>query len=97
MRDAPSPNDALSRDMAHELKPHDVAVISLYPGHVIDKKKGKMPKRESAQLVGRAVAALAADPNVMARSGQIQQVACLAQDYGFVDVDGTQPIPYDIL
>lgn len=94
---AKAATDAMSRDMAHELKPHGVAVVSLYPGHVIDKKKGRMPKRESAQFVGRAVATLGADPNVLERSGQIQQVARLARDYGFLDVDGTQPMPYDIL
>lgn len=94
---AKAATDAMSRDMAHELKPHGVAVMSLYPGHVIDKKKGKMPKRETAQFVGRAVAALGADSDVMTRSGKIQQVACLAQDYGFLDLDGTQPKPHDTL
>ncbi len=91
---AKAATDAMSRDMAHQLKPHGVSVVSLYPGHVIDKKKGKMPKRETARFVGRAVAALAADPDVMARSGDIQQAALLAQDYGFTDVDGVQPRPY---
>ncbi|MBO6639798.1 MAG: SDR family NAD(P)-dependent oxidoreductase [Roseitalea sp.] len=94
---AKAATDAMSRDMAHELKSHGVAVVSLYPGHVIDKKKGKMPKRETARFVGRAVAALAADPDVMTRSGEIQQAALLARDYGFTDVDGTQPNPYDTL
>ena len=94
---AKAATDTMSRDMAHELRPRGVAVMSLYPGHVIDKKKGKMPKRESAQFVGRAVAALAADPDVMKRSGEIQQAALLARDYGFTDLDGTQPEPYDAL
>ncbi len=94
---AKAATDAMSRDMAAELKPHGVAVVSLYPGHVIDKKKGKMPKRESAQFVGRAVAALGSDPKIMKRSGQVQQVALLGQDYGFLDIDGTQPAPYDTL
>ncbi len=94
---AKAATDAMSRDMAHELKPHGVAVMSLYPGHVIDRKKGKMPKRETAQFVGRAVAALAADPKVLRKSGEIQQAALLAREYGFLDLDGTQPEPYDTL
>ncbi|MDJ0824181.1 MAG: SDR family NAD(P)-dependent oxidoreductase [Rhodobacter sp.] len=94
---AKAATDAMNRDMAHELRQHGVAVMSLYPGHVIDKKKGEMPKRETAQFVGRAVAALAADPDVMSRSGQIQEAALLARDFGFTDVDGTQPRPYDTL
>ena len=94
---AKAATDAMSRDMAHELKPHGVAVVSLYPGHVIDKKTVKMPKRETAHFVGRAVAALAADPDVMSRSGKIQEAAMLARDYGFTDVDGALPKPYDAL
>lgn len=94
---AKAATDVMSRDMAHELKPKGVAVISLYPGHVIDKKTRKMPKRETAQFVGRAIAALATDPDIMKRSGQIQQAALLAHDYGFTDVDGVQPEPFDTL
>lgn len=89
--------DRLSQDMAVELKPHGVASVSLYPGHVIDKKKAPNPRRESGQFVGRAVAALAADPNIMDRTGQILAAADLARVYGFTDVDGTQPDPYDTL
>ncbi|MCH7224961.1 SDR family NAD(P)-dependent oxidoreductase [Haloferula sp. A504] len=89
--------DRLARDMAVELEPHRVASVSLYPGHVIDTKKAPKPKRESAQFVGRAVAALAADPKVMERTGQVLVVAELAKEYGFTDTDGTQPEPYDKL
>ena len=39
-------------------------------------------------MLGRAVAALAADPKVMRHSGRIHFVADLAQEYGFTDVDG---------
>jgi NAD(P)-dependent dehydrogenase (short-subunit alcohol dehydrogenase family) len=94
---AKAATDAMSRDMAHELKSMGVAVLSLYPGHVIDKKKGKMPRRETAQFVGRAVAALGSDPDVMKRSGEVQQAALLALDYGFTDLDGTLPEPFDTL
>ncbi|MDJ0959752.1 MAG: SDR family NAD(P)-dependent oxidoreductase [Acidimicrobiia bacterium] len=89
--------DAMSRDMAAELKPHGVAVVSLYPGHVIDKKSKPTPKRESSQFVGRAIAALAADPAILARSGEIQEASVLAHEYGFTDIDGVRPVRFDTL
>jgi NAD(P)-dependent dehydrogenase (short-subunit alcohol dehydrogenase family) len=89
--------DRLAQDMAEELKPHGIASVSLYPGHVIERKTSRNPKRESAQFVGRAVAALAADPEIMSKSGQILVAADLAREYGFTDTDGTQPEPYDTL
>jgi NAD(P)-dependent dehydrogenase (short-subunit alcohol dehydrogenase family) len=46
---------------------------------------------ETPLFVGRAVAALAADPNVIARSGQLQSSWELAREYGFTDADGTRP------
>jgi NAD(P)-dependent dehydrogenase (short-subunit alcohol dehydrogenase family) len=46
---------------------------------------------ESPRFVGRAVAALAADPDVMRRSGGSFSSGGLAREYGFTDVDGSQP------
>ena len=46
---------------------------------------------ESPGFVGRAVAALAADPDVHAKAGQVLFAANLAEDYGFTDVDGRRP------
>ena len=46
---------------------------------------------ESPVFVGRAVAALAADPNVHLRAGQVLFAADLAEAYGFTDVDGRRP------
>ncbi|MDJ0820615.1 MAG: SDR family NAD(P)-dependent oxidoreductase [Paracoccaceae bacterium] len=89
--------DAMSRDMAHELKPHGVSVVSLYPGHVIDRKPKPNPKRETAQFIGRVIAALALDPDLQTLSGAVLETARLAQTYGVLDTDGTQPIPYDTL
>jgi hypothetical protein len=39
------------------------------------------------------VAALAADPAVMARTGQVLTTADVALAYGFTDIDGKQPHP----
>ena len=46
---------------------------------------------ETPCLVGRAVAALAADPNVHARRGGLYAAWTLAREYGFTDIDGRRP------
>ena len=46
---------------------------------------------ESPRFVGRAVAALAADPEVHRRTGGSFSSGGLAQEYGFTDVDGSRP------
>jgi NAD(P)-dependent dehydrogenase (short-subunit alcohol dehydrogenase family) len=46
---------------------------------------------ESPRFVGRAVAALAADPEVGRRNGGSFSSGGLAQEYGFTDVDGSRP------
>ena len=51
---------------------------------------------ESPRYAGRAVAALAADPAVLARSGQTLSVADLAREFGFTDVDGSQPEAFGV-
>jgi len=91
--------DRLAADMAHELRKYNVAAVSLYPGLVRTERVLKdaeyfdLSNSESPQFTGRAVAALAADPNIMPRSGQVLVVAALALEYGFTDIDGKQPRP----
>jgi hypothetical protein len=46
---------------------------------------------ESPEFSGRAVVALAADPDVLRHSGRVRVVADLAREYGFTDIDGTTP------
>ena len=46
---------------------------------------------ETPCFVGRAVAALAADPNVGRKNGGIFTARSLSEEYGFTDVDGTRP------
>lgn len=46
---------------------------------------------ESPAYLGRAVAALAADPHIMDKSGRALSTAGLYREYGFTDADGTQP------
>jgi NAD(P)-dependent dehydrogenase (short-subunit alcohol dehydrogenase family) len=46
---------------------------------------------ESPALAGRAVVALASDPDVRRRSGGVHFASDLAREYGFTDVDGRTP------
>ena len=46
---------------------------------------------ETPYFVGRAVAALAADPTVMVKSGGAYSSWGLADEYGFTDIDGRRP------
>jgi len=94
---AKAATDRLSADCAHELRAHGVAVVSLYPGLVRTEKVMEsaafldLSNSESPRFTGRAVAALARDPEVLLRSGSAQVAARLAREYGFTDVDGSQP------
>jgi dehydrogenase/reductase SDR family protein 1 len=87
----------MTADMAEELKSHDVAVVSLYPGMVRTEKVMEaapwldLSNSESPEFTGRAVVALATDPGVRRHTGRVCVVADLAREYGFTDVDGTTP------
>lgn len=91
--------DKMTADMATELKPHGVAVVSLYPGLVRTEKVMEaaqyldLANSESPEFIGRAVAALAIDPDVLRHSGKVLVAAALGQEYGFTDIDGKTPRP----
>ncbi len=89
--------------MAEDLKRHKIASIALAPGFMRTERvlahleaDPSLKERfgeptESTEYVGRAVAALAADPDVLRKTGRVLKVGELAREYGFTDVDGTQP------
>jgi dehydrogenase/reductase SDR family member 1 len=91
--------DKITSHMAAELQPHGVAVVSLYPGMVRTEKVMAsaawldLSNSESPEFIGRAIAALAADSDVMRHTGKVLVAAALALDYGFIDVDGKSPRP----
>jgi len=89
--------DKMTMDMSVELKKHHISCVSLYPGYIDDNKKVPNPKKESSQFVGRAIAALAFDKNIINKTGRILVAAELAREYGFTDIDGIQPEPFDQL
>jgi dehydrogenase/reductase SDR family protein 1 len=96
---AKAATDKLTTDMAHELAPHGVSVVSLYPGLVRTETVMAaadfldLTNSESPEFVGRAVCALARDTQKMSMSGRVLVAAQLALDYGFTDIDGRQPRP----
>lgn len=74
----------LTSDTALELRPHHVAVLSVWPnGYAADPSRPETPR-----YTGRAVAAIAADPNRMARSGSHVWSAEAGAEYGFTDEFG---------
>jgi dehydrogenase/reductase SDR family protein 1 len=99
---AKNADDHMVACMAHELRDHQVAVISLYPGLVrtesvmANAQYFDMSNSESPQFIGRAVAALASDPKIMEKTGKVLVAAQIALDYGFTDVDGKLPKPLTV-
>jgi dehydrogenase/reductase SDR family protein 1 len=91
--------DKMTVDMASELRPHGVTVVSLYPGLVRTEKVMEaaawldLSNSESPEFIGRAVAALAADSDVIRHTGAVLVAAGLALEYGFTDTDGKTPRP----
>lgn len=95
---AKAATDRMAADMAHELTPHGVTVVSLYPGlvrteAVVAAGVFDLSNSESPEFIGRAVAALASDAAVSRWSGSVVVAAALAAEYDFDDVDGRRPRP----
>jgi NAD(P)-dependent dehydrogenase (short-subunit alcohol dehydrogenase family) len=85
--------DKMSSDMAHELRPSGVAVVSLYPGlvrteSVMEAARGgwlDISNSESPESIGQVIAALWGDPQLMGRSGRVVVAAQLAQELNVRD------------
>jgi dehydrogenase/reductase SDR family protein 1 len=99
---AKAATDKLTADMAHELAPYGISVVSLYPGLVRTEavmaaaEYLDLSNSESPQFIGRAIRALAHDPIRRGRSGQVLLAAQLGLEYGFTDIDGRQPRPLSL-
>ena len=91
----------MTQGMSKELKDFNISAVAVCPGwmrteRVID--AGFRPEdgtTETTAYVGRAVVALASDIDVSSMSGETIMVAELARKYGFTDIDGTQPLPFE--
>lgn len=93
----------LATGLAHELREHGVAVLGIVPGFtrteaVLEafEAAGMDPSEDahSPEYVGRAVVAVAADPEVQSLSGASLQTATLGERYGFTDLDGRTFAPF---
>jgi NAD(P)-dependent dehydrogenase (short-subunit alcohol dehydrogenase family) len=88
----------LTEQMADDLRPHEVACVAVSPGFMrlerMNLSLEEAAVTESAEFAGRAVAALAADDDVLAKSGSVLTTPALAREYGFTDVDGSQRSPF---
>ncbi|MEO6093689.1 MAG: SDR family NAD(P)-dependent oxidoreductase [Novosphingobium sp.] len=95
--------DRMARDMAIELQPHNIASLTLWQGLTLTEKARDNLARMGDKMThsitsmtgstvehpGRVVAALAADPEVMKRSGGEFITTELAMEYGITDIDGS--------
>jgi NAD(P)-dependent dehydrogenase (short-subunit alcohol dehydrogenase family) len=101
---AKSAVDRMARDMAVELEPYNIASIALWQGLTLTEKARYNLETMAAKMTtsvtgqtgssvehpGRVIAAMAADPDIMKRSGATYITAELADEYGVTDVDGRQ-------
>jgi NAD(P)-dependent dehydrogenase (short-subunit alcohol dehydrogenase family) len=98
----------LSFVMAQELLPHNITALALAPGWMRTEdmlsgfntdeehfRQTPLANTESPRYIGRAVVALACDKNVSQKTGKTLLVGSLAREYGFTDMDGTQPNFYN--
>jgi len=97
--------DKMAADMAKELRPHNVAAVSIWMGG-LDTERARAylaaltdaarPKetRESPQFTGKVIAALYASESMMALSGRALIGAELGATLGVTDIDGSRPLSY---
>jgi NAD(P)-dependent dehydrogenase (short-subunit alcohol dehydrogenase family) len=97
------PHYALNRlvvSLAPPARKAGITLLGLLPGfmktervqmHMKDEalhRRFRYDLAESPEYTGRAVVALASDPNLIAKSGELIFVGDAAKEYGFTDIDG---------
>lgn len=91
--------DRLTADMAVELKPKNVPAVVIYPGSVAtefiqdaaQEREMDLSQAQTPLLVGRAVAALLETDNLMERTGTIQWVEDVVEEFDLYDENGSRP------
>lgn len=96
--------DKMMADMAVDLRPYNVAAVSVWPGAVFTELVQQLVRQnpgfaqtanfETPQFTGLVIEALYRDPNLMALSGKTFIGAELAQKYDIRDINGKQPPSY---
>ncbi|MCM3759203.1 SDR family NAD(P)-dependent oxidoreductase [Alkalihalobacillus oceani] len=91
-----------------ELKADNIAVVAVSPGFMRTElvlqhfrtdeahwqEVKELQTSETPYYIGRGIKALAADRNVMKKSGQVVKVGDLAKEYQFTDIDGRYIPPF---
>jgi len=89
----------MAADFAHELRPHNVAAVALYPGLVRTEAVMRaaeyfdLSNSESPQFIGRVIAGLWRDRQLLEKSGKALIAAKLAMEFGISDINGYCPRP----
>ena len=94
--------DKFAADMAVDFRPFGVSAVSIWMGVVLTERVQQIidsgPElaylgdiAETPEFTGHVIAALAADPGVLAVSGRALIGVELAEEYGITDRDGRQP------
>jgi len=85
--------DRMTKDMAIQFARfgRSVAAVSLYPCWAVAALEDE-ENAETPMFVGRSIAALAGDKDIMGKTGRILLTRRLAKEYGFTDIDGNQPM-----
>jgi NAD(P)-dependent dehydrogenase (short-subunit alcohol dehydrogenase family) len=98
-------SDKMAADMAKELRPYNVAAVSIWMGSLDTERsrilRGQLPeseiqgkKLESPQFTGRVILALYNSQDLMSLSGQALIGAELGFKFGVKDIDGSRPVSY---
>ena len=88
--------------LSKKLAPDGITALTILPGFTrTERVQAEAPESDlaethSARFVGRAVVALLKDPDLAPRNGGEFKAGQLGLDYGFTDVDGSQPEPFVI-
>ena len=96
--------DRLTADMAQELRPRGVSASVLYPGLVAtefiadsaEQTGMDLSQAQSPLFVGRAAAALLGAEDLLERSGRIEWVEDLADEFDLFDEEGKRPPGYSL-
>ncbi|XP_072014194.1 dehydrogenase/reductase SDR family member 1-like [Amphiura filiformis] len=97
--------DRMAVECAIDLKKHNIAYISLWPGPAKTELVNEMLQEdtgfvkaetrpfyehgETSEYAGKAIVHLATDPNIMQKSGKLMLTSSVAEEFGFCDIDGT--------
>jgi NAD(P)-dependent dehydrogenase (short-subunit alcohol dehydrogenase family) len=92
----------MMRGLAHDLRKFNIAAVAVAPGFMRTERilaahaahPFDLSITETPEYLGRAVRALAEDPNIMQKTGQVHTVGDLAREYNFADTDGRQPAAF---